>query len=46
MAAVSQIRHHGTAGRDYYLRKIEEGMAPKSALRALNARSATPSTPA
>jgi len=35
MAAVSQISHHGTAGRDYYLRKIEEGMAPKSALRAL-----------
>jgi len=35
MAAVSQISHHGTAGRDYYLRKIDEGMAPKSALRAL-----------
>src|SRR6185312_16885214 len=35
MAAVSQISHHGTAGRDYYLRKIEEGMAPKSALRSL-----------
>jgi transposase len=35
MAAVSQISHHGTAGRDYYRRKIEEGMAPKSALRAL-----------
>jgi transposase len=35
MAAVSQISHHGTAGRGYYLRKIEEGMAPKSALRAL-----------
>jgi hypothetical protein len=35
MAAVSQISHHGTAGRDYYHRKIEEGMAPKSALRAL-----------
>lgn len=35
MAAVSQISHHGTAGRDYYQRKIDEGMAPKSALRAL-----------
>ncbi len=35
MAAVSQISHHSTAGRDYYLRKIDEGMAPKSALRAL-----------
>ena len=35
MAAVSQISHHGTTGRDYYLRKIDEGMAPKSALRAL-----------
>ena len=35
MAAVSQISHHGTAGREYYRRKIEEGMTPKSALRAL-----------
>jgi len=35
MAAVSQISHHGTAGRTYYQRKIDEGMAPKSALRAL-----------
>jgi transposase len=35
MAAVSQISHHGTAGRDYYRRKIDEGMTPKSALRAL-----------
>jgi transposase len=35
MAAVSQISHHNTAGRDYYLRKIDDGMAPKSALRAL-----------
>lgn len=35
MAAVSQISHHGTAGRGYYLRKIDEGTAPKSALRAL-----------
>jgi transposase len=33
MAAVSQISHHDTAGRDYYLPKIDEGMAPKSALR-------------
>jgi transposase len=35
MAAVSQISHHGTAGRTYYQRKIDEGMASKSALRAL-----------
>jgi transposase len=35
MAAVSQISHHGTDGRAYYRRKIDEGMAPKSALRAL-----------
>ncbi len=35
MAAVSQISHYGTAGGDYYRRKIDEGMAPKSALRAL-----------
>jgi transposase len=35
MAAVSQISHHDTAGRDYYRRKIDEGMTPKSALRAL-----------
>ena len=35
MAAISQISHHGTTGRDYYRRKIDEGMAPKSALRAL-----------
>jgi hypothetical protein len=35
MAAVTQIRNHGTAGRTYYDRKLTEGMAPKSALRAL-----------
>ncbi len=35
MAAVSQISHQGTAGCDYYRRKIDEGMAPKPALRAL-----------
>ncbi|HEU5271507.1 MAG TPA: IS110 family transposase [Jatrophihabitans sp.] len=35
MAAISQISHHDTAGRSYYQRKIDEGMAPKSALRAL-----------
>ena len=35
MAAVSQISHHDTDGRAYYQRKIDEGMAPKSALRAL-----------
>ena len=51
MAAVTQIRNHGTTGRIYYERKIAEGMARKSALRALNdsASSATgshPETPA
>jgi transposase len=35
IAAVSQIRHHGSTGRAYYDRKINEGMAPKSALRSL-----------
>ena len=35
MAAVSQIRYHGTDGRAYYDRKIAEGMTGKSALRAL-----------
>jgi transposase len=35
MAAVTQIRYHDTTGRRYYDRKIAEGMAPKSALRAL-----------
>lgn len=35
MAAVSQISHHDTAGRDYYQRKLADGMTPKSALRAL-----------
>ena len=35
MAAVTQIRNHGTAGRVYYDRKIAEGMGRKAALRAL-----------
>ena len=35
MAAISHTSHHGTTGRDYYRRKIDEGMAPKAALRAL-----------
>ncbi|PZS30925.1 MAG: IS110 family transposase [Pseudonocardiales bacterium] len=35
MAAVSQISHHDTTGRDYYRRKIDEDMPPKSALRSL-----------
>lgn len=35
MAAVTQISHHGTAGRAYYQRKIDEGMGRKAALRAL-----------
>jgi transposase len=35
MAAVTQIRNRGTAGRNYYERKLAEGMAGKSALRAL-----------
>jgi transposase len=35
MAAVTQIRNHGTAGRAYYDRKIAEGMTGKAALRAL-----------
>jgi transposase len=38
MAAVSQIRYHGTIGRTYYDRKVAEGMAHKSALRALKRR--------
>lgn len=38
MAAVSQIAHHDTPGRVYYERKVNEGMAPKSALRALKRR--------
>jgi hypothetical protein len=33
MAAVSQISHHGTAGRAYYQRKIDEGMGRKAALK-------------
>ena len=35
MAALSQIRYPDTIGRDYYDRKIDEGMNHKSALRAL-----------
>jgi transposase len=38
MAAVSQIRYPGTIGRTYYDRKVAEGMAHKSALRALKRR--------
>lgn len=38
MAAVTQIRHRDTEGRAYYERKISEGMAHKSALRALKRR--------
>jgi transposase len=35
MAAVTQIRNRGTAGRIYYDHKIEQGMAGKAALRSL-----------
>ena len=35
MAAVTQIRNHGTAGRIYYDRKVDAGMGRKAALRAL-----------
>jgi transposase len=35
MAALSQIRYPHTTGRLYYDRKINEGMKPKAALRAL-----------
>jgi transposase len=35
MAAVTQIRNHGTTGRIYYDRKVTEGMGKKAALRAL-----------
>ena len=38
MAAVTQIRYPGTIGRNYYDRKVAEGMAHKSALRALKRR--------
>jgi len=38
MAAVTQIRHRQSVGRAYYDRKIAEGMAHKSALRALKRR--------
>ena len=50
MAAVTQIRHRHGNGRAYYEKKLAEkklaeGKTGKEALRALNARSATPSTP-
>ena len=35
MAAVTQIRNPGTAGRTYYDRRIAAGMPHRSALRAL-----------
>jgi transposase len=35
MAALSQISHRNNAGRTYYQGKIDEGVAHKSALRAL-----------
>jgi transposase len=35
MAAVTQIRNHGTIGRIYYDRKVDAGMGGKAALRAL-----------
>jgi len=35
MAAVTQIRNRGTAGRAYYDRKLAEGMGGKAALRSL-----------
>ncbi len=35
IAAVTQIRNHGTTGRIYYDRKVAEGTAKKAALRAL-----------
>ncbi len=38
MAAVTQIRYRGTAGRAYYDRKIAEGKTRKEALRALKRR--------
>jgi hypothetical protein len=38
MAAFTQIRYPGTIGRNYYDRKLAEGMAHKSALRALKRR--------
>ena len=45
MAGLTQIRYLNTVGRAYNDRKMSEGMKHKSALRALNAGSATPSTP-
>jgi transposase len=38
MAAVTQIRNRHSVGRTYYDRKINEGMSPKMALRALKRR--------
>ena len=38
MAAVTQIRHRHSPGRDYYDRKIAEGKTAKEALRALKRR--------
>lgn len=38
LAALSQIRHTGGEGRQYYERKIEEGKTKKEALRALKRR--------
>jgi hypothetical protein len=46
VAAVGQIRNHGTTGRLYYDRKRAEGMTGKCALRALKRKIRTPSTPA
>ena len=46
MAAITQIRYRHTKGRAYYDKKLAEGKTPKEALRASNARSATPSSPA
>ena len=38
MAAVTQLRNRHSVGRTYYDRKINEGMSPKTALRALKRR--------
>lgn len=38
MAAVGQIRHPGSDGRDFYDRKITEGKTKREALRALKRR--------
>jgi transposase len=42
MAAVTQIRNRGTAGRNYYERKLAEGTTGKSALRALKRKISDP----